>query len=89
LKQIFILKVTNYNFWKNLFPILIINDFLYKYKDKGSDFVDSVNYIEYGTSLKIKVSLAYPILKNTITNINEITNFDFSRMIIITELVIN
>jgi len=54
-------------------------------KDKGSDFVDTVNYIEYGTSLKIKVSLAYPILKNSITNINEITNFDFSRIIIIAE----
>eukprot|EP00833_Pecoramyces_ruminatium_P017944 jgi/Orpsp1_1/1191976/evm.model.d7180000089769.1 len=52
-------------------------------KDKGSDFVDNVNYFEYGTSLKIKISLAHPIIKNTIKNLNEITNFDFSRIIII------
>ncbi|OUM58682.1 hypothetical protein PIROE2DRAFT_15969, partial [Piromyces sp. E2] len=52
---------------------------------KGSDFVDIVNYIEYGTSLKIKISSAYPILKNSITNINEITNFEFSRIIIIAD----
>ncbi|ORX84221.1 hypothetical protein BCR32DRAFT_266437 [Anaeromyces robustus] len=57
----------------------------FHHKDKGSDFVNTVNYIEYGTSLKIKVSLAYPIIKNIITNINEITNFDFSRIIIIAD----
>ncbi|ORX43272.1 hypothetical protein BCR36DRAFT_586753 [Piromyces finnis] len=57
----------------------------YHIKDKGTDFVDSVNYIEYGTSLRIKVSMAYPILKNSITNINEITNFKFSRIIIIAD----
>jgi len=54
-------------------------------KYKGSDFVDNINYLEYGTSLKIKISVTYPIVKNIISNLNEITNFDFSRIIIIAD----
>jgi len=54
-------------------------------KEKGTNFVGNANYIEYGTSLKIKITVSHPIVKNIITNLNEVTIFDFSRIIIISD----